>query len=642
MDRKVFKYLRIWGLPVVFFAGVLASVLFWVDLKLSVPGSFKDLLYLEQVLSEAASVGDVALLSDYVRFRTAEILVAPARDSEGLLLFSYIEHVLNRSDLTRNLSDLKYAVAVYKKELLVSSPAFFRMYLWVWAHSKYFIKVSIGNRLISNDAACMAKLVGMRQKNQSEPKDYEALLSLSSFSNFKAAIMLKLAYLTFDKDPEISRKWLQQCRRNKPSSAVQFAADALIKKMSKRNQRLNSKDFDVESQVVRLLQIGDFAKAKSELMSKKEQIDSIKLQEIKGWLGIESDAEKQEKLPFFSIYFQTLNQNVNHPIDTADKLAKLAENEDWSIYRAILRYQAWGISFFDGHSFSRAILFKEFLKSNDPLSLYSQLESMGGLLSFSKVEYRGAELEAFWKKMPYLFDKKRTDDWEGFKGGKGRRARTTVYEGHVFVADYDFAGEAVKLYEVGSNQTTPSMEKVAVGSSKVIVAKSQSETMGWLEQYLYDFMVKFVPLGVLTFKRELSLFAKRLKDDVFTRTYSESEFQFYVINKMQKKLGDNIKNLTMQITPEGFSGVGIIDFKIFSVPVSGLGKILANEDGGLILELDHVKVGMVYVPQWILRNVESSFSRSAGTENAGASYLDILNIQYESQRALIKCRKKGN
>ena len=54
-------------------------------------------------------------------------------------------------------------------------------------------------------------------------------------------------------------------------------------------------------------------------------------------------------------------------------------------------------------------------------------------------------------------------------------------------------------------------------------------------------MIKFIPLGVKTFKQQIWKPAQKLKNPIFERFYSAEEYQTYVLDKMRPFLGSVLK-----------------------------------------------------------------------------------------------------
>ena len=97
-----------------------------------------------------------------------------------------------------------------------------------------------------------------------------------------------------------------------------------------------------------------------------------------------------------------------------------------------------------------------------------------------------------------------------------------------------------------------------------------------------------------------------------------------------------------EIDERGFSIYAAFNLKLIKIAVSGLGKLLVNEDGQLILKLDHVRVGKFYMPKWLLKRVEKNFNLSAyADENSDVFSVDILSMKYQTGGILIECRKKS-
>ena len=212
-------------------------------------------------------------------------------------------------------------------------------------------------------------------------------------------------------------------------------------------------------------------------------------------------------------------------------------------------------------------------------------------------------------------------------------SQTIVHEGRVYVVNYDETGKAEKLQEVGEGESVSTQRET-------LEASQAPEEMGWMDQFFYGMMMKFIPLGVRTFKRQIWKPAQNIKKPIFTHFYKQDDFQEHILNTMLPVLGSNVQTLQAQIDEQGFHVYSIFNFKFISVTVLGLGKLLANEDGQLILKLDHVKVGKIYLPKWLLKRVEKNFNLAAYSEESSEEVpIDILSMQYQAGGISIRCRK---
>ncbi len=635
MNKLVLKYLKIWVFPLFFVIALGAAFSAWAEKQMRVPGGFYDVRFLEQTFSSVKKSGDLVFLSDYFAHRTAEVLALSNRDPEALLLYEYIGHVLRVSDFRRDISDLKYAIAVYKKQLLISTPPTLRIYISFCENLNLLPTMTMGQELMTDsDARISAMEQVFRGGTESQSTtNFESLLSRPEFSKVKSIVMTKIAYDAYEDNSGLAMQWIDRAKKSSPPQSVRYVLEYLERKIGKKKQFVNHKaeDGEVESKFLKSLRLGLFQSVKERLQNEKDQTAGmLRLRETESWLDLEPNLSEKEKQPFFSAYFQALRRHKNNPVEISDELAALAVDRDWSMYSSFLRYQAWGMAFFDARDFSRAVLFKDFLKTYDPLSLFSQLESMGGTFKFSVKEFVGEELMRVWEQTGHLFDKKRNEDWDGFESRKKRVAKTIVYSGQVYVVNYDSSGQAQKMQIVGMNQVA--------SEKKPVLSTEGPEKMGWVDKFFYDFMVQFIPDGVTAFKEQIAKLASRRKEAVFTRLYTEFEFKEYVLKVLDNKYGGIVKGVQAQIDERGFFLYGVFDLKVMSVPASGLGKIITEDESGqLILKLDHVKVNGLKLPDWLLRKIEKNFNLTANTAN-GVQALEILDMQYQSGGVQMKCR----
>lgn len=638
MNKRLRKYLQIWLFPIFFIFALLAAFVVWAEREMRVPGGFYDALFLEQSLSSAKKAGDLFLFSDYFAHRTGEILALAKRNSEALLLYEFVNHVLRESDPERGVSDLKYAVAVYKKQLLISTASFLRMYLSLLEYFNLLGKnVNLGRELLTDSDFRVQKLREIRtlpSLGENEAQYYESLLGQGDFSKVKAELMMKLAYLNYEADRDAARKWLKQARRASPSGAVQYALNYLNKKT--KSNKIGTDMFfsagETEAQFLKSIRMGFFQGVREKMEAAPESTaGSLRLREVESWLNVPVQKNAAGPDTFFSEYFKVLHQHGRAPIEAADHLALLAANRDWSTYSSFLRYQAWGMAFFDARDFSRAVLFKDFLKTYDPLSLFSQLESMGGTFKFSVKEFVGDELMRASEQSGHLFESQRNEVWDSFKSRKKRVSKTIVYSGQVYVVNYDSSGKAQKMQVIGMNQIT---------SEKKIEKATKEEKMGWMERFVYDAMAQFVPEGVSMFKAQVALLSQNFRDPIFTRFYSEFEFQDHIVARLAKQLGGSLKEVQSKVDEHGIFVHGIVSLKMLDFPVSVLGRLTVSEESGqLILELDHVKVNNLPLPEWVLRRLEKGFNLTSEINaHSGTQGFEILEIKYQSGGILMTCR----
>ncbi len=605
------------------------------------PAGFHDIRFLEQTFSSAQKMGDLFFLSNYFIHRTAEILALSNRDPEALLLYEYINHVLRTSDPARDISDLKYAVAVYKKQLLISTSPYLKIYISISEQLNLFKSFNLGRELLTGSDLRVELLRELKNEGLIEESmtRQQKLLSRTEFFKVRSLVMMNLAFMAYEVNPAEAAKWIEQAKKSDPPTSVQFALTYLEGRIQKKKSVSSQSDFknEFEERLLKSLRLGLFNAVKEELKNEQGQaFGSARVRETESWLDMDWKSAEKEKPPFFSVYFKTLHEFGDNPVEAADKLAAMAADRDWSLYSSFLRYQAWGVAFFDAKDFSRAVLFKDFLKTYDPFSLFSQLESMGGTFKFAFKEFKGEELARVWEHMPQLFDKQRSEEWEGFKSRKKRVAQTIVYEGQVYVVNYDVSGLAQKVLLVGMNQ-------VASERKPVVSEKLESEKLSLVDKFFYEYMIQFIPEGVNAFKDQIAKLSERLKEPVFTRFYTEFEFQEYIVRHMEKRLGGVAKGIQAKIDEQGFALYAIFDLKLLTAPVSGVGKLITEDESGrLILKLDHVKVNGIYLPDWILRRVEKNFSLTANLDYTNsASGIEILNMEYQPGGVQIKCRKSS-
>lgn len=629
------RRIRLWIAPPLLVLSVLVFLAALGERQLNAPGGFNDINFLEQVLASSREAGDAMLLADYFKYRTAEIMIAKKRDPDVLLLYAYAAHVLSKSDPERNIADIKYAVAVYKKKILISSRASLRFYLLFFKPFRALQKIHLGKERVSDSIQrvdSIRELQRLIQSGEDPAKLCEALLGQPEFVGMRASVILKLAYLNYETAPREAGKWLRQVKNRDFSPAFRKAAQYLRQKINKRKMKITGAPQGMSAaQISGLLEMGLFSEAKKKLEQSPDQIrSSIRIKEAASWLGLKW-AEVNESIPFFSMYFQTIQQETDHPERIADQLVKMATVRDWLVYSAFLRYQAWAIAFFDAGDFGRAILFKNLLKTYDPLSLFSRLESSGGIFRFSAKALTVKEMESALRKLPQIAETQSPDLWTDFKIKKKRTSYTFVYQGEVYVVQYDAAGKAKKMLIVGANQ-------MASDNPPPEIAQSFKK-MGPVDRFFYDQISRGSIQSVNLFKK-IIFDLSRNESSTWTRVYTELELKDYILTELEKGFGKIASGYEVGIDEKGFWAYTLFDLKVMKLPAEIRLKLLTEgEEGRLILNIDSVKVKQVGLPRWVLDRIQKSFELAVNS-GAGESALEILSIKYLPGGALIQCRKQ--
>lgn len=594
------------------------------------PGRLKDIERWEAIFSSAKELGDLLPYQGYFQMKLAEMMASSPKNSEAILFLAFVHRAIQQSNLSRELADFRYMLAVNKRQALLSSSGLLRLYLSM-GNVLSFLKTSKQKGNLSDESVLTKSDWDVLRKVEKSKsvieieKKYEEMLDRAQSKGLKQALLLMKAYALFELEPESSRNAFRNAKKLSVNEYLDEAMSFLDPKY-----KVKEAVGDKEGKVKKLLKAGRLLKAKRWIESNPGSIPSADL-EIAAWLGVQKNREHQY-VSLFETYFQALLSEGEKSSDSVvQTLLTLADQNNSSGLGALLRYQAWGLCYFDMQNYSQATYLSEVLKVKDPLSPYSQRE-------FTKRVFKSAG---------YLLDQNEVslfteigledgmdNNWEGFRNGGRRIAKTWVHTGQVFVQNFGETGKAEQAQQVmagefASNQHDENPE-------------NQIKKEGVLEQKLYSYMVKFIPAGVRLFKEQIAISAERLKESVFSRFYSEEEFQSYVLDKMRPSLGDSVKSLLGQINEEGFQIIGKIDFKVTQVNMTGAGRIEVDPlDGQLILKMDHVKVGTALIPHWLLEKVEKSFASSARDGNSSRSGpIEILEMKYQAGGIAIKCRKK--
>ena len=628
----------------------------WSENLLDAPGGARDVEFWEQALAAGDIVADVQPFSGYLHQRVARILTFPQKSYEGLMTFAFMDDVIRNGALSRRLSDLKYALAIYKKQQLLYTPPSLRFYKQLKDFFSRRKKSSdLQNLQISSSSYRLKSFEDLRElEKKGNLKEiisfYEQMLEHPKFLNFEPPIMLKLIYFLYEKEPKEVPQWIKKIEKLNLDRLTNQALNDLkqVLQTSKRNKQKNRNLKSLESQVMSLMSEGLLNEALRLMQQPGGQSESVQMNEIRSWLGLPIEEQVKNKAAFFPDYFQAILNASARPADAAKKLADLAAGKTSTGYSSILRYQAWGLAYFDAKSYSQAFLYAQMLKIKDPLSDYSQLESMNGLFRSAASVYSGENLLKLWEKEPYRFEViQRKNDWIGFKNSDRRVSETLVHEGEVYVLRYGPEGKVSRLQkalagEMVLEEGQDAQPDVLVPAVKPGLLKKSVKT-GWMDQFFYDYMNRYIPLGVRIFKNQLWARSQHLSDTVFTRFYSETEFQEHVVDKMRPALGRTAQNIQSQIDEQGFHLYSVLNLGALKVSVNGSG-ILTTEgrEGQLILKMDHVKVGGMYLPEWLLRRTEKNFNYTANANiSSQTAPIDILDMEYRPGGVLIKCRKRA-
>jgi len=622
----------------IFFAGW-CFFFFWAESQIRLPGGLRDIEYWESAMASTDVAADLMPLSGYLHQRVAEIMTSPKRNLEAILVFSWMDRVFQDAEPLRKTADLKHGLAVYKKQVLLSSLPSMKLYLYI----RHFLGLredhaSLGKDLISDSDLRIEGLQYLRKSEKlKDPRTitshYEQKMTSPEFSGLQAQLMLRLAYVLYEQDPGESSRWINQLRKKKSSRAVRSAASYLRNKLNQRKDASNKKGVSPERVIEGFLKLGLFEQAVQWMgQDKNIHVSSARLDEIRSWLGVSSVSVNGLGKSFLDSYMTILAKAFKDPVAQCDELTKLATLDGAESFSALLRHQAWGLAYFDAKDYSRAFFMGQFLKLQNPLSPYSQIEEINlEIFKNSNKVFTGPKLKLAWQLEPYRFEMNRKkDEWEGFKNENKTSTETLVHEGQVYVINYDASGSAKSLEPVNSGERVSTIH--AAAARIPAVAK-----MSWMEQYFYTAMIKYIPLAVKMFKQQILKSDQKRNRSIFERLYSEEEFQSLILDRMKPSIGPALKSLQAQISSQGIYLSAIFDLKVTVVSLSGLGRLdVSKEDGRLILKLDHVKVGNVYMPKWILSRVEKSFNAIAAENN---SLIDILKMDYQDGGILIKCRK---
>ncbi len=640
-SKILYQCFRVWILPVFLLLAGAATFFYWAESQMRVPGGLRDIEYWQAAMLSTNAAGDLKPLSGYLHQRVAEMVAEPKHNRESVFIFGFMDRILQEAKPLRKISDLKYALLVYKQQLFLAAPSALRLYFSI-RHLLGADKLNgdMGQDLISESDLRLEKLVHLKEIEKigglpALRAFFEKMLVSPEFSHFQAPVMLDLAFFLYEKDPSEASRLIDRLNKKKPNYAVRHAAaylrNKLIQKRALDEKHFKSSELEIEN----LFKMGLFERTAQRLNVGKSPLFSKQMQAMQSWLGLGGSLVSSDKQSLLAIYYGILSEALKDPSAASDQLVKLAEDNNSAAYSALLRYQAWSLAYFDAKSYSRAFFIAEFLKLSDPLSPYSQLELVKGMFRLSSKSFTGSKLLQAWQEEPYRFDMIRKDNWGGFKEGKNRKSEITVHEGRVYVVKYNESGQAEILQEVGAGERVSDQR---AGEEDL----KEPVKMGWMDQFFYSAMMKFIPLGIRTFKEQIAKPAQNLKKSVFTRLYKQEEFQVFVLDKIRPSLGGAVQAMQAQINEQGFSIYSVFNLKLVTLAVSGLGKLKANEDGRLILKLDHVRVAKVYLPKWLLKRVEKSFNLSANSEGASeTAQIDILDMQYQSGGILIRCRKKS-
>lgn len=194
------------------------------------------------------------------------------------------------------------------------------------------------------------------------------------------------------------------------------------------------------------------------------------------------------------------------------------------------------------------------------------------------------------------------------------RTTVTVFKGEVNLYGFDREGnvELRRVVREGETAFIETVQKKAKGSLGVIR--------------------KIFPEAMTALAVRIRIWAGRLPDDKLARFVPEGEIQEFLAEKLGARTP--FSEIRMKVGEKGFEGSAYLKLALFETRVKGRGVVGVDRKEGnrLYLRLYEVRIGLLKLPAFLLREWEDTFSAIFSPSHFP---LRVLELEYQEGGVLI-------
>ena len=201
------------------------------------------------------------------------------------------------------------------------------------------------------------------------------------------------------------------------------------------------------------------------------------------------------------------------------------------------------------------------------------------------------------------------------QGGLPVRTKVTVFEGSVSLYSFDENGRRQL------NRIVQAGESAEISTQRPLVPPG----------LFFKSLKTGFPKAVYAFIEAVKVWARDLPDDRLARFFTEEEFNVFLSEKLSQNTP--FSNIQFSLADEGCSGQANLKIGFIDVVVTGTGRAMVDkENGQLYLEIDYIKVGIIDLPRFVLRELEEAFTQIF---SRGDFPLKVLELEYQNRGILI-------
>lgn len=147
---------------------------------------------------------------------------------------------------------------------------------------------------------------------------------------------------------------------------------------------------------------------------------------------------------------------------------------------------------------------------------------------------------------------------------------------------------------------------------------------------------QIVPQAVNAFKIIIGKLSEDFPIGVYTRFFTEEEFDEYIGVKLRRSW---LPNFTVTFDPEGFKATGTIVIGNSSIPFYGIGIVGTDPQkyGSMYLRFSVVRIDKFKIPRFMLDAIENESNKMMG--RGGYYAIEILNMSYRDKGIDITFRR---
>ncbi len=163
----------------------------------------------------------------------------------------------------------------------------------------------------------------------------------------------------------------------------------------------------------------------------------------------------------------------------------------------------------------------------------------------------------------------------------------------------------------------------------------QTEIAGGKDTKALGLLASAVPVVASVLQKQADAVAARMTDGQYAGTLSEEAVNRSLAEHLA---GSGVSSPVCVITSAGVRANAVLGKGFLKAKVSAEGKLKPSEEGRLDLALTGVKIGVLQLPDWALRQLEDVFEAAMAKADLA---IEVLELEYEDGGVLVYARRRG-